>query len=72
MFLTTNSHGKFLDTVCKASLGDNWHDLFDLIITKAKKPLFFSAETPFTELDSDIALVGLDSITKSIAKKKVL
>jgi hypothetical protein len=56
----------------KASLGSNWQDFFNIIITKCKKPLFFAAENPFAELQSDSPLSDVKSITEAVKRNKVI
>ena len=31
----------------KATIGENWSDLFEICIFDARKPMFFVYETPF-------------------------
>ena len=42
LFLATNSRLDYTDLLTKYAFGDDWRDLFDLIIVDCKKPLFFS------------------------------
>jgi HAD superfamily 5'-nucleotidase-like hydrolase len=42
LFLATNSRLDYTDLLTKYAFGDDWKDLFDLIIVDCKKPLFFS------------------------------
>jgi HAD superfamily 5'-nucleotidase-like hydrolase len=42
LFLATNSRFDYTDLLTKYAFGDDWRDLFDLIIVDCKKPSFFS------------------------------
>jgi hypothetical protein len=45
--LTSDSSPEFLDFTMKATLGPEWHSVFDLVVANAKKPLFYHSESPF-------------------------
>ncbi|XP_071798954.1 5'-nucleotidase domain-containing protein 3-like [Asterias amurensis] len=48
LFLITNSRFSFVDEGMKYLIGPDWIDLFDVIVTQARKPLFFHDTTrPF-------------------------
>ena len=67
IFLMTNFHVEFMNLVMKATLGDDYLDFFDLCIANAKKPLFFSGENSFYDLDlqaKDFRGEKYDSINK--------
>ena len=51
MFLVSDAHPNFLENCMHACLGDNWLDLFDLVIAQANKPLFQKTESIFYEWD---------------------
>ena len=52
LFLLTNSDFRFVNEGMRFMFDDdNWRDLFDVIITSAKKPTFYSAHRPFREVD---------------------
>jgi len=52
IFLITNSSYWYVNRGLTYLLGDNWQDLFDVIICQARKPSFFGAEKrPFREID---------------------
>jgi 5'-nucleotidase len=51
VFLATNSMAEFTDLLCRFVIGDDWTELFDLVVFKARKPLFFSHGCAKTSLD---------------------
>jgi HAD superfamily 5'-nucleotidase-like hydrolase len=51
IFLATNSMAEFTDLLCRFVIGDDWTELFDLVVFKARKPLFFSHGCAHTALD---------------------
>jgi HAD superfamily 5'-nucleotidase-like hydrolase len=51
VFLATNSMAEFTDLLCRFAIGDDWTDLFDLVVFKARKPLFFTHGCAHTALD---------------------
>jgi hypothetical protein len=38
--IVSNDSAALIKVVLAASLGKNWHKLFDLVVVNAKKPLF--------------------------------
>ncbi|MCC6624346.1 MAG: HAD-IG family 5'-nucleotidase [Deltaproteobacteria bacterium] len=63
LFLLTNSEPTYTDAVMRHLLADahpayngGWRDYFDLVVTSARKPLFFRSEDPFFEVDDDGAV----------------
>ncbi|XP_078270161.1 5'-nucleotidase domain-containing protein 2-like [Rhinoraja longicauda] len=63
LFLITNSPFNFVDKGMKYMVGDDWRDLFDLIIVQADKPSFFTDKCkPFRRLD-DTGTLQWDKIT---------
>lgn len=56
LFLLTNSHAPYTERVMHYLLDGllpaypSWHKYFDLVITAARKPLFFSGTAPFEEV----------------------
>ena len=55
LFLMTNSEFYFVDAGMKYLVGNDWRDLFDVIICSARKPKFFSANEksrPFRRLNT--------------------
>lgn len=43
LFLGTNSHFEYMHVIMKATLGEDWEQLFDLNIAFCRKPAFFRA-----------------------------
>ena len=58
VFLLTNSEWTYTDPVMTFLLGgvlpsyDNWRSYFDAVIVEARKPLFFTGDQPFQEIDT--------------------
>ena len=42
-----------MNFIMKHTLGDDWQDLFDIVVFNARKPLFTNIEAPFYQCDSD-------------------
>jgi len=40
-----------MNVIMKATLGDDWQQLFDLNIANCRKPIFFSGDSPFYPVD---------------------
>jgi 5'-nucleotidase len=59
LFLLTNSHLDYTEAVMRHVLDGvlpeyaSWRNYFDVVVTAAGKPRFFSTGHPFTELDAD-------------------
>ena len=51
VFLLTGSHVDFASFTATNSLGENWRDLFHLVVCYARKPGFFTGARPFIKLD---------------------
>uniref|UniRef100_A0A4W3ICX4 5'-nucleotidase domain containing 2 n=1 Tax=Callorhinchus milii TaxID=7868 RepID=A0A4W3ICX4_CALMI len=52
LFLITNSPFSFVDMGMQHMVGQDWRDLFDLVIVQAEKPTFFTdRRKPFRKLD---------------------
>lgn len=49
-FLLTGSHIDFADFTASHALGADWRDLFDVVVSFAKKPGFFAQQRPFLRL----------------------
>nr|XP_028579052.1 5'-nucleotidase domain-containing protein 1 isoform X1 [Podarcis muralis] len=66
LLLITSSHSDYCRLLCEHTLGNDFEDLFDIIITNALKPGFFSQppdQRPFRTLENDEeqeALLSLD------------
>ena len=58
LFLATNSRFDYTDLLSSFALGDDWKDLFDLILVDCKKPAFFAradqpTRRPFHRLSNE-------------------
>ncbi|KAL3846863.1 hypothetical protein ACJMK2_017817 [Sinanodonta woodiana] len=52
LFIITNSGFPFVEAGMRYMLGDNWAELFDVIVCRARKPKFFNQDTrPFRLYD---------------------
>ncbi|KAL5010062.1 hypothetical protein ScPMuIL_012367 [Solemya velum] len=51
VFLITSSHIDYATQTLNTVIGDDWMSYFDICITNARKPLFFTQSNPFLELD---------------------
>ncbi|KAL0967331.1 hypothetical protein UPYG_G00250920 [Umbra pygmaea] len=68
LLLITSSHSDYCRLICDHILGKEWEELFDVIITNALKPGFFSLvpqQRPFKTLVNDVEdCEGLPSLDK--------
>uniref|UniRef100_A0A674D9C6 5'-nucleotidase domain-containing protein 1 n=1 Tax=Salmo trutta TaxID=8032 RepID=A0A674D9C6_SALTR len=68
LLLITSSHSDYCRLICDHILGKDWEELFDIIITNALKPGFFSLvpqQRPFRTLVNDVEESdGLPSLDK--------
>uniref|UniRef100_A0A8C7U3W7 5'-nucleotidase domain-containing protein 1 n=1 Tax=Oncorhynchus mykiss TaxID=8022 RepID=A0A8C7U3W7_ONCMY len=68
LLLITSSHSDYCRLICDQILGKDWEELFDIIITNALKPGFFSLvpqQRPFRTLVNDVEeSEGLPSLDK--------
>ena len=53
LYVITGSHVDFASHVASYALGEDWMDLFDIVIFFARKPSFFLDRRPFWKLDGD-------------------
>lgn len=51
-FLITGSHIDFATYTASNSMGPDWKDLFDIVISFARKPAFFTSSRPFIKLEN--------------------
>jgi len=51
LYVITGSHVDFASHVASYALGDDWKELFDIVIFFARKPSFFLEKRPFWRLD---------------------
>jgi HAD superfamily 5'-nucleotidase-like hydrolase len=64
VFLLTGSHVDFASFSATYSLGENWRNLFDIVVCYARKPGFFTGARPFIKLDgiSEMDPIGVDDL----------
>lgn len=71
LFLITNSGFPFVDAGMKFLIGNHWRDLFEVIITKARKPKFFNeSKRPFRIYDPQSNSESYDRVLK-LSKGKI-
>eukprot|EP00040_Diaphanoeca_grandis_P026089 m.145507 g.145507 ORF g.145507 m.145507 type:complete len:668 (-) comp30444_c0_seq2:724-2727(-) len=51
LFLASNSGFRFVDAGMKYIVGDEWRDLFDIVIVSADKPAWYTKKRPFREIN---------------------
>ncbi|POM80716.1 5'-nucleotidase domain containing hypothetical protein [Phytophthora palmivora] len=51
-FLCTNSSFSYINAGLKYMLGDDWRELFDVVIASARKPKFYTRQRSFRKLDT--------------------
>jgi len=62
LFIITNSEPAYTDSVMRYLLEgerddyDSWRGYFDLVVTSARKPLFFNCDDPFLTVNPDFSL----------------
>ncbi|XP_072821870.1 5'-nucleotidase domain-containing protein 1 [Vicugna pacos] len=67
LMLITSSHSDYCRLLCEYILGNDFEDLFDIVITNALKPGFFShspSQRPFRTLENDEEQEALPSLDK--------
>ncbi|XP_070589494.1 5'-nucleotidase domain-containing protein 1 isoform X2 [Erythrolamprus reginae] len=67
LLLITSSHSDYCRLLCEYTLGKDFEDLFDIIITNALKPGFFSQtpnQRPFRTLENDEEQEALPTLEK--------
>ncbi|CAL4131879.1 unnamed protein product [Meganyctiphanes norvegica] len=64
LFLITNSPFRFVNAGMTHILNENWREYFDVIITNAKKPNFFTEKRPFRILNEEIDTFTWDPVEK--------
>lgn len=62
VFLITGSHVDFASLTAGHILGDDWRDLFDIVVCYSRKPGFFTGGRPFLKLDG---IVETDTVPLS-------
>jgi len=53
LYVITGSHVDFASHVASYALGEDWKDLFDIVIFFARKPSFFIDRRPFWKLEAE-------------------
>ncbi|CAG2232353.1 5'-nucleotidase domain-containing protein 3,5'-nucleotidase domain-containing protein 2 [Mytilus edulis] len=70
LFLITNSGFPFVDAGMTYMMGNDWRDLFEVIICNARKPKFFNeASRPFRIYDPSLENVSWDRVNTLIKGK---
>ncbi|XP_064615785.1 5'-nucleotidase domain-containing protein 3-like [Liolophura sinensis] len=65
LFLITNSGFQFVDSGMKYMIGQDWEQLFDVIITSARKPKFFNESSrPFRLFDKTQNRLSWDRVSE--------
>ncbi|XP_017533369.2 5'-nucleotidase domain-containing protein 1 isoform X3 [Manis javanica] len=67
LLLITSSHSDYCRLLCEYILGNDFEDIFDIVITNALKPGFFShlpSQRPFRTLENDEEQEALPSLDK--------
>ncbi|KAK0075392.1 hypothetical protein PV325_006953, partial [Microctonus aethiopoides] len=65
MFLVTNSPFHFVDKGMKFLVGDDWKNIFDVVVVQARKPRFFTDESRPMRIYDEIQKTQLwDRVTK--------
>lgn len=59
-FLITGSNIDLANLTAAYCLGDDWRELFDIVVCFAKKPGFFNASRPFVKIDGVKETVAMD------------
>eukprot|EP00041_Stephanoeca_diplocostata_P007008 m.96857 g.96857 ORF g.96857 m.96857 type:complete len:633 (-) comp16675_c0_seq1:476-2374(-) len=52
LFLASNSDFRFVSCGMRYIVGDDWKDLFDIVVVSARKPAFYNSCKPFRGIDS--------------------
>ncbi|XP_053315875.1 5'-nucleotidase domain-containing protein 1 isoform X2 [Spea bombifrons] len=68
LLLITSSHSDYCRLLCEHIIGKDFEEMFDIIITNALKPGFFSLtpqQRPFWTLENDVEIDALPSLKKS-------
>ncbi|XP_072499194.1 5'-nucleotidase domain-containing protein 1 isoform X1 [Notamacropus eugenii] len=67
LFIMTNSHSDYCRLLCEYVIGNEFTDVFDIVISNALKPGFFSHQPnkrPFRTLENDVEQDDLPSLDK--------
>ena len=57
LYVITGSHYDFASHVASYAIGEDWKDLFDIVIFFARKPSFFLEKRPFWRLDGPVEVM---------------
>ncbi|XP_059470948.1 5'-nucleotidase domain-containing protein 1 [Neocloeon triangulifer] len=71
LFMLTGSHIDFANYTSTYCLGPDWRELFDIVVSFAKKPGFFSSNRPFLSLKNYQEGDPIDDLTKLADKNFV-
>ena len=62
LYVITGSHYDFASHVASFAIGEDWKDLFDIVIFFARKPSFFVEKRPFWRLDGAVEVINKCSL----------
>ena len=57
LYVITGSHYDFASHVASYAIGEDWKDLFDIVIFFARKPSFFVEKRPFWRLNGPVEVM---------------
>jgi hypothetical protein len=57
LYVITGSHYDFASHVASFAIGEDWKDLFDIVIFFARKPSFFVEKRPFWRLNGPVEVI---------------
>lgn len=63
LFLLTNSALGFVDKGMRFLVGDNWQQHFDVVITSAHKPAFYTSDSAFRMYSSNVRVAIFEPVT---------
>ena len=71
LFLLTNSALGFVDKGMQFLVGDNWQQHFDVVITSAHKPAFYTSDSAFRVYSSNVGVARTRASTTLHAMPRV-
>ncbi|XP_071949399.1 5'-nucleotidase domain-containing protein 3-like [Antedon mediterranea] len=71
LFLITNSHFHFVDRGMQYLCGHNWREMFDVVVTQARKPYFFNdTSRPFRCISTKLGIPAWSKVN-NLEKGKI-
>eukprot|EP00930_Biecheleria_cincta_P086837 TRINITY_DN76086_c0_g1_i1.p1 TRINITY_DN76086_c0_g1~~TRINITY_DN76086_c0_g1_i1.p1 ORF type:complete len:591 (-),score=97.63 TRINITY_DN76086_c0_g1_i1:105-1877(-) len=64
LMLASNSEFWYVDAGMKHMLGENWRDLFDVVVVSAGKPAFYTQSRPFRQVSQETGAIEFKPITE--------